>query len=208
VLIGGRDEDRLARALDELAPGVDGRAIDATDASSIRGFLSEAGTIDHLIFTAGGAALGPLVEASMTDLLAFFDGKFWGGVRLVMLALAEDRLSQDGSIVLFSGASARNGSPGFAAGAALNAAVESLVRSLAVELAPIRVNGVSPGLIDTPVWDELTDVTREMVTEGARALPVPRLGRPKEVAQAVALLLENRFMTGTVLLVDGGFVSR
>lgn len=207
VVLGGRTRPRVDQVVREIGGHARGGIVDATDAAAVRRFLASAAPIDHVVVTATGAALGRLVDADLDSLLALFDTKFWGGVRVVKEALGGKYFAENASIVLFSGASAHKGSPGFAVGAALNAAVESLVRSLAAELAPIRVNAVSPGLVDTPVWDALPGITREQVLRGAGALPVPRLGLPAELAEVVMLLLENCFMTGAVIAADGGFSS-
>jgi NAD(P)-dependent dehydrogenase (short-subunit alcohol dehydrogenase family) len=108
-----------------------------------------------------------------------------------------------GSITLMSGLYANRPAPGAALGAAAVAAIDGMTRALALDLAPIRVNAVAPGLIDTPLWDSFGP-QREAILAQATALPVGRIGRPDEVAAAVLLLMSNGFVTGTVLAIDGG----
>jgi NAD(P)-dependent dehydrogenase (short-subunit alcohol dehydrogenase family) len=107
-----------------------------------------------------------------------------------------------GSITLMSGLYANRPAPGAALGAAAVAAVDGLTRALALDLAPIRVNAVAPGLIDTPLWDSFPQ--RQAILAQGTALPVGRIGRPEEVAAGVIFLMSNGFVTGTVLAIDGG----
>lgn len=117
-------------------------------------------------------------------------------------------LSPGGSITFTTGIAARRPMRGGSAAAALNSGLEGLVRALAVELAPIRVNAVSPGWTDTPIWGAMPGMTaerkREVFTSMAARLPTGRIGRPEDIADAVIFLMKNQFSTGTVLDVDGG----
>ncbi|GAA5035259.1 hypothetical protein GCM10023317_88300 [Actinopolymorpha pittospori] len=110
-----------------------------------------------------------------------------------------------GSITLVSAASARAALPGTVTLAAVNGAVERIVPPLAAELAPVRVNAVSPGIIDTPWWSFLPEDQRQaQFAAAAQGLPANRIGRPDDVAQAIRYLVHATFVTGTILPVDGG----
>jgi NAD(P)-dependent dehydrogenase (short-subunit alcohol dehydrogenase family) len=149
----------------------------------------------------GGA--GPVAELPDTDLVGAFAGKTVPHLRAV--ALAADTLAERGSITLVTAGSAQSALPGTAGLAAVNGALEAAVAPLAVELAPRRINAVSPGVIETGWWDELPDDARQEAfsTYAQRAL-VRRNGRPGDVAHAIVALVENGFITGVVLPCDGG----
>ena len=113
--------------------------------------------------------------------------------------------SRRSSVTLVSAASARAAIPGTAGLAAINGAIEAMVRPLAIELAPVRINAVSPGVIDTPWWDALpAQAKRGVFAQTCASLPVGRVGRPDDVAAAIAMVATNGFMTGTVIEVAGG----
>jgi NAD(P)-dependent dehydrogenase (short-subunit alcohol dehydrogenase family) len=111
---------------------------------------------------------------------------------------------QDKRLVIIGGTSGI----GLATVAAINSAIEGLTRALAVELAPIRVNAVSPGLIDTPIFSGLPPARKEALFQAFAAAPVRRVGRPEEVAQTVLYLMTNTFTTGSTLYPDGGYLLR
>ena len=118
---------------------------------------------------------------------------------------AAPRLPADGSITLTAGVASHRPGAGTAVTALINGGVEALVRALAVELAPVRVNAVSPGIIDTPAWDRLGDDERTAFLDRVGGgLPVGRVGRPEEVAEGMLALLVNGFATGATLPIDGG----
>jgi NAD(P)-dependent dehydrogenase (short-subunit alcohol dehydrogenase family) len=167
--------------------------------------VAELGPLDHLVVTAADAVVGRLADLDEDRARHVLQSKLWGPCRVLRAALPA--LSPEGSVTLFSGAASRRASPGFALGSAVNAAVEALTVSLAAELAPIRVNAVRPGIIDTPVWSERVPELRETVfgTVVPR-LATARAGRPQEVAEAVLFLMSSRYTTGTVLTIDGGYL--
>jgi NAD(P)-dependent dehydrogenase (short-subunit alcohol dehydrogenase family) len=132
-----------------------------------------------------------------------FDAKFWGHLTTIQAALPH--LAPNGSITLLGAITARAGMPGTAGIAAINGAVEALVKPLAVELAPIRVNGVSPGFVDTPWWSALPeDARRAYFDQAARALPSRRIATADDVAEAVVLAATNDNLSGTIIEADGG----
>lgn len=202
VVITGRDPAKLTRAADELG-GVETAAFDARDDAALQQLLAAQARVDHVVIcVSGGKGAGPFRELALDGLRAAFEEK-----TLAHLAIAQAaaRKMRSGSITFVSAASARSRLRGTAGLAAVNAAIEAVVPILALELAPIRVNAVSPGVIDTPWWDAMPPAEKASFHERAgRALPVARIGTADEVAQAIALLVTNGFITGSVYEVDGG----
>ena len=203
VHIVGRDQARLEAAAAAHPDLVVHRA-DAANRSEIAQAFEEIGTIDWLIVAASGAeGAGALVDLDLAVLRRAFEGKFWPYVTSIQSALPH--LAPDGSVTLVGAISARTGIPGSAGLASVNGAVESLVKPLAVELGPIRVNAVSPGIVDTPWWDGVPGDQREAYFEqAARTLPVGRIASADDVAECVAIAATNPNLTGTVIECDGG----
>jgi NAD(P)-dependent dehydrogenase (short-subunit alcohol dehydrogenase family) len=204
VTLGGRSRDRLDEACRLIGEAATGIAVDAEDPGSLRRFFGDAGPIDDLVVTVtqrGGA--GPVAELAESDLLGAFAGK--PVAHLNAIALALPTLSEDGSITLVTAGSAQSALPGTVGLAAVNGALEAAIAPLAVELAPRRVNAVSPGVIETDWWNALPDADRsETLAAFARRAPVGHNGSADDVAGAIAALIDNRFITGVVLPCDGG----
>jgi NAD(P)-dependent dehydrogenase (short-subunit alcohol dehydrogenase family) len=204
VIITGRDRDKLEHVAQRIEGKVSAYAVDATEPAEVATFFAELGEIDHLVLALSGAAGGgPFASLDLDELQAGFNGKFWPHLRLLQAALPT--LRRGGSVVFVTAVSARAALPGTAGLAAINGALEAVVGPLAAELAPLRVNAVSPGVIDTPWWDRVPVEQREAVFKGvAQTVPAGRIGRPEHVAQAILLLATNPYVTGTVLDVAGG----
>jgi NAD(P)-dependent dehydrogenase (short-subunit alcohol dehydrogenase family) len=204
VTIGARDEQRLAEAAESLARGATTIPVDATDTASLRHLYEQVGPFDDLVVTVtrrGGA--GPVSGLADQDLGDAFAGKPAAHLRAIALALPT--LSPTGSITLVSAASALASLPGTSVLAAVNGAIEAAVAPLARELAPRRVNAVSPGVIETGWWDVLPAEDRQAVfARFAEQTPVGRNGTPDDVAHAIVSLIENDYTTGVVLPCDGG----
>jgi NAD(P)-dependent dehydrogenase (short-subunit alcohol dehydrogenase family) len=204
VTIGGRNPERLEAAAGQLGDQARAIAVDAEQADSLRQFFAQAGPITDLVITVtrrGGA--GPAADLPGSDLLGAFAGKTVAHLHAIALALPT--LAADGSITLVTAGSAQSALPGTAGLAAVNGALEAAVPPLAAELAPRRVNAVSPGAIETGWWDEFpADARQEALKAFAQRALVRRNGRPEDVAQAIAALVEGGFITGVVLPVDGG----
>jgi NAD(P)-dependent dehydrogenase (short-subunit alcohol dehydrogenase family) len=179
--------------------------VDAEDPASLADLFRTAGPIDDLVITItrrghrNSRDAGRLGEA---DLVSSFGGKAIATLRAVGEALAW--LSEHGSITMTGGITAQSAFPGTAEPAAVNGAVEAAVGPLARELAPRRVNAVSPGVIVTEWWDSLGDHRDETFQSFAERTPLGRNGRPEDVAAAILALIENEYITGVVLPVDGG----
>jgi len=201
VTIAGRSQAKLDQARQAIAGDVATCTVDLSDEQSVKRLFSQIGSLDHLVVTGSSVKTGPLRELPLADARASMDNKFWGQY----LAARYAQIRPKGSITLFSGILSRRPSAGLAGLAAINAAVEALGRALAVELAPIRVNVVSPGLTDTPAYAGMPDDARRgMFAGAAKRLLVGRIGRPEDIASLVLELMCNSFMTGVVVDVDGG----
>lgn len=204
VVIGGRDERRLAAAVILAGEGTRGIRVDASDRSNLQEFFDRVGPYDHLIITAsGGRGGGYFATLDENDLRAGLEGKFWVQWRTALEGLSQ--LSERGSITFVSAASARSATPGTSGLAAINGAINAMVGPLARELAPRRVNAVCPGVIETPWWESRPEKMRYKFFETMRRdLPVERLGQPEEVSEALLFFAGNGFTTGVILDVDGG----
>lgn len=201
VTIAGRSQSKLDEASRAIAGDVTTCIVDLSDEGSVIKLFQSIGSFDHLVISGSSVRTGQLRELSIADARASMDSKFWGAYMAARYA----QIRPKGSITFFSGILSRRPSPGLASLAAINAAVEALGRALALELAPIRVNVVSPGLTDTPAYATMPDDARKkMFAAVAKRLPVGRVGRPEDIASLTLELMRNSFLTGLVVDVDGG----
>ncbi|WP_290061947.1 SDR family oxidoreductase [Amycolatopsis solani] len=201
VVVAGRDEPALAAAYDD--PDVEAETVDLTDEPSVAALAGRLGRVDHVVSTASARARGPVGELGHDVVLKSFDVKVLGP--LLLAKHFAPHLPADGSFLFFSGSSARKPAAGMLAVGATNAAVDALTRGLAVELAPIRVNAVSPGTVDTGAYDGLGERKKaELFAAREATSPARRVGRADEIAEAVVFALGNTFLTGVSLAVDGG----
>lgn len=207
VVIAGRSAGRLAAARAALADVGDAHAIaaDITREDDVIRLFDACGAVDHIVSTAADIA-GAYELLPALDLAAarkVFDSKFFGP--LLLARHGSPRLAAGGSITFTSGIAAYRPAPRGSVIAGVNGALESLAYALAVELAPIRVNVVSPGWVDTPIWWHVAgDETRARLDAMAQKLPVGRVGRPEDIADGIRFLMRNTFVTGSVLHLDGG----
>ncbi|MFZ4841937.1 SDR family oxidoreductase [Mycetocola saprophilus] len=204
VFIGSRNPESVRRALAELPESVTGYAVDAADSASVSAFFDLVGEFDHLAYTAAeNLAAVPLSEFTPDKAAAFFGLRLFHALDAVRLAVPH--LRAGGSITLTSGTAAYRGGPGWLLGSAASGATISAMRSLAVELAPLRVNAVAPGVVRSPLWNGMSEADREAMYAGTAAgLPMGRVGEPEDVAKAFLALMDQDFVTGTVSVVDGG----
>ena len=204
VTITGRDEQRLARAKQTLGSNVSAVCADASQAGGLRDLFSRIGSFDHLVLALGsGKGGGPFASVDLADVRRGFEEKVFPHFANAQAALPF--LRKDGSITFVSAVSAHWAMPGSAGLGAANAAVAALVPILAAELRPLRVNAVSPGVIDTPWWDFL-DANQKAAafSDYAAKTPVGRIGRPDDIAEAIGFLVCNGFTTGQIIICDGG----
>ncbi|MFJ8621438.1 SDR family oxidoreductase [Kitasatospora sp. NPDC093550] len=206
VHVVGRDAAKLA-ALAESDPELTGHRADGGERAEIAAVVEAVGRpggIDWLVVALSGSeGPGPIADLDLDVLRRAFDAKFWGHITTVQAALPH--LAPTGSITLIGATTARSGIPGTAGIAAINGAVEALVKPLAAELAPVRVNGVSPGLVDTPWWSGLPEEARRAYfAQAAERLPARRIATAEDIAEVVVLAATNANLTGTVIEADGG----
>ena len=206
VIIGSSSEAKLKGALAAFTERVEGRLIDVTQEESVREFFDKVGEVDHVAVTVGASYEPALVVNS--DLLESqkpFLFKYWG--EFLIAKYAGSRLTNCGSITLTSGILSQRPAMKLAAQASVNAAIEALGRTLAVELAPRRANVVCPGFIDTgKVFADVPAPQRaaQLLELKGADLPVQRVGQPKDAAAAYIFAMENSYVTGQVVFVDGG----
>ena len=198
VIVAGR---RLAPGSDS---GLRSEPVDVTDSASLTQLFETVGRFDHLVYTSGPSVRAkPLIETDLDEAQDNFDVKLWGALRAIQHALPF--LHEQGSITLTSGQLGRKLATGQFIKTGINAATEALGKQLAKELAPRRVNVISPGVIDTPAYAGLGQEQRlAMFAKAGQGLPVGRVGQAEEVAAGYVLAMENGFMTGAVVDIDGG----
>ncbi|MFM0555638.1 SDR family oxidoreductase [Paraburkholderia sediminicola] len=206
VVAVGRDQAKLDKALAGLegCGSVAGNALDCTDRAALDRFFGGLSGIDHLVLTlSGGDGAGLFKDLDLNSLRRGFEAKFWPQLEAAQAGLAA--LRRDGSLTFVTAISARIANPGTAGLGAINGALESMIGTLARELAPLRVNAVSPGVVDTAWWDRFpSSVKEDLFRQQTETLPARRVGQAQDVAHALQFLMENTFMTGAVIECDGG----
>jgi NAD(P)-dependent dehydrogenase (short-subunit alcohol dehydrogenase family) len=203
VVIASRSASKLAEAKQSLGGRAEGYELDFRDTAKSAELFGQIGTIDHLVVTAGEAAMGQFSDLPLDQAKSAFESKFWGQYVVVKSALPY--LIKSGSITLTSGVYGRRPSKGASTLAAINSAIEGLVRGLAVDLAPIRINVVSPGIVETPAYAGIPEHNRKAMFEGMAAqLPVGRIAQPEDIGETYVYLAKNGFTTGTTVIIDGG----
>jgi NAD(P)-dependent dehydrogenase (short-subunit alcohol dehydrogenase family) len=201
VIVAGRDRAKLANSYDD--PEISAETVDITDDDSIVALAERVGRVDHVVSTASARARGKLADLQRENLRMSFDTKVIGPTMLAKHFASQ--INPGGSFVLFSGVHAFKHNVGYLGVGITNGAVDFLTRWLAVELAPIRVNAISPGVIDTGAWDAMgDDGKRDYFEHIAAHNPAGRIGTPDDVAAAVLFAMTNTFMTGVTLKIDGG----
>jgi NAD(P)-dependent dehydrogenase (short-subunit alcohol dehydrogenase family) len=199
VIIASRNAEKLNAAAATL--GVRAIAADVTSDKSVDDLFAACGVVDHVVVTAAQLRSGPFKTVAMDDVRSTMEGKFWGAWRVAKSA----QIAPGGSLTLVSGFLSIRPRPNSAIVGAANGAIESLARSLALELAPVRVNCVSPGIIDTPIRAAMPEAARlDMLAKTAASLPVGRVGTGEDIARQILAFMTIGFATGSIVYLDGG----
>jgi NAD(P)-dependent dehydrogenase (short-subunit alcohol dehydrogenase family) len=206
VVVVSSKQSRVDSALTLLGGGAEGYVANLSDEKTIEALFGKMGPFDHLVYTAGDSVWQRLLgETKLEDAKSFFDVRFWGA--FLVTKHGSKLIRPGGSIIFTSSTVPRRPSVGFAIGASISSAVEAFATAMAVELAPVRVNVVAPGIVRTPIWDRLPEEQREafFAVRGA-ALPVGKVGEPAEVAEAYLCFMRSGYTTGQIVVVDGGML--
>ena len=201
VTIASRSEAKLTAAQALLQGRVQARQLDVTSTPGVDAFFDAAPTFDHIVISGAAFKAGPVRSLSIEDAYAAMNVKFWGAYRVARKAT----VAPGGSFVFVSGFLSRRPKPGMVLIGAINAALETLAQGLAQEMAPVRFNVLSPGIIDTPTRAAMPAEARATLLENvAKALPVKRVGQAEDCSDQALLMMKNTFMTGSVVYIDGG----
>ncbi|MGA7420792.1 MAG: SDR family oxidoreductase [Acidimicrobiales bacterium] len=203
TVVSGRKAS-VERALAELPPGSAGHAIDLTDAASVQTFFDDLGDFDHLVYTAGESlVIGTLDALDLDAARRFFDVRYFGA--LAAARASAPHLRPGGSITLTTGGALARPRPGWSVAVSVLGAVDALTRALAVELAPVRVNAVCPGVVRSPLWAGMSDSERdEFYRTVGSGLLTGRVGEVSDIAHGYLSLMTQPYATGSVLTLDGG----
>ncbi|MEZ8035487.1 SDR family oxidoreductase [Vibrio crassostreae] len=178
--------------------------VDITNEKSLCDYFESIGAFDHLIMTAGSyAPAGKVTDVAIDDAKSAFDTKFWGSLNAAKHAARY--MTPNGSITLTTGMLSRKIVAGTYVKTAINAALESVTKILAKELSPIRVNAISPGLTMTEAYKNMNDSARASMYDNAKNnLPAGKVGEPSEVAMGYLFAINNPYVTGSIIDIDGG----
>ncbi len=199
----GRSVEKLQNAKQHLPQEACIVPCNIGDAHAAQQAFNQIGTFDYFVSTAADLTYAPLSEMPIAAIESMLTGKFWGPIHFVKYGLPH--IQPGGAIVFFSGLAADRPALGTSMVSSLNASVEGLVKALAVELAPIRVNGISPGVVDTEGWNFMPDEERKhFFARLEKKLPTGKVGTPADLADATLFALSNPYLTGEILHVNGG----
>ncbi len=206
VIIASSNAERVEKAIESIGREAEGQAVDVSDERNVEGFFARLGAFDHLVFTAGDSLyLRDLAKTDLEQARRAFELRYWAALAAVKHGTPHIR--KGGSIVLTTGTAGKRPQKGWVTAASICGTIEALTRALAVELAPIRVNAVSPGVVRSNLWKSLGADEQEHLYENVgNILPVGRVGEPYDIAQAYMFLMQEGFGTGQTLVVDGGTV--
>lgn len=203
VVLAGRKRDALEATAALLKGPREVRPLDASREDQVGAFFESIGPFDHLVSTASQGVTGSITDLGTAAIERAFAAKLWAPIFLVKHAAR--RIAREGSFTFFSGFRAVKPSPGASITSLVNGGLEAFTKAMAVELAPLRVNAISPGVVDSGSWDRLGAEARErLFSDYAQKTPARRVGRPEDLAAATLFAMVNPFLTGTVLTLDGG----
>jgi NAD(P)-dependent dehydrogenase (short-subunit alcohol dehydrogenase family) len=206
VVIVSSDAERVQEAIRSIGGEARGQAVDVSDEKAVESFFTNLGAFDHLVFTAGDSLqLHQLADTDLKQARRAFELRYWSA--LASVKYGSPQIRKGGSIVLTTGVAGRRPLSGWVIPASVCGTVEALTRALAIELAPIRVNAVSPGVVRTNLWQNMSSAEREELFESVgKRLPVGRVGEAHDIAQAYVFLMKEEYCTGQTVVVDGGTV--
>jgi NAD(P)-dependent dehydrogenase (short-subunit alcohol dehydrogenase family) len=204
VVIVSSNAERVKKAAESLEGEVQGRAVDVSNERAVEEFFAKLGSFDHLVFTAGDSLhVQDLAGTHLQSARRAFELRYWAA--LAAVKYGSPHIRKEGSIVLTTGIAGQRPHKGWVIAASVCGTIEALTRALAVELAPIRVNAVSPGIVRTNLWQNMAAPDRERLFESVgKSLPVGRVGEAPDIAQAYLFLMQEGFATGQIVVVDGG----
>lgn len=202
VTIASRSESKLKDATARIGHGCEHAAIDTREDTSVEAFFANAGAFDHVVMSAAQVVIKPVKDFGVAEAQASMNSKFWGAYRVARSA----QINDGGSLTMVSGAAAVRASKGRALQTAINAAVEALTKGLALEFSPVRVNTVSPGIVETPIWGNLDEARIAQIKQMASRTATGRVGLPEDIAQQILVCMTNPFMTGSIVYLDGGYL--
>ena len=201
VTLASRSNDRVNTAAMDVGKGAVGVSIDTTNDTALEAFFSKQPEWDHIVVSVAAGRSAGLQDLSLQDAYGNMNAKFWTAYKTARVA----RIEPAGSLTLVSGFLSQRPNKDALLQGCINAALESLGRGLALALSPVRVNTVSPGLIDTPIRAAMpADKKNAMLDHAAATLPARRVGQAEDVADAILMLMTNPFTTGSTLFIDGG----
>jgi NAD(P)-dependent dehydrogenase (short-subunit alcohol dehydrogenase family) len=206
VVIASSSQERVQRAVESVDGEVQGQAVDVSDERAVASFFARLGAFDHLVFTAGDTLhLDNLAATDLQQARRAFELRYWAA--LAAVKYGSPHIRKEGSVVLTTGIAGQRPQKGWVIAASVCGTIEALTRALAVELAPIRVNAVSPGVVRTNLWQSMSAPERELLYESVgKSLPVGRIGEAHDIAQAYLFLMQEGFSTGQTVVIDGGTV--
>lgn len=206
VVVVSARQGSVQRALDELPPGATGHVVDVRDGRALDELFGRIGEVDHLVYTSGEPlTLSPIAELDVDTARRFFEVRYFG--LLAAVRAAAPHLTSHGSVTLTGGSAGPRPAPGWVVAASICGAMEALTRELALELAPVRVNLVRPGVVESPLWSALDEADRDALYQAtATAAPVGHTGQVEEIALAYLYCMEQTYATGAIVPVDGGSV--
>jgi len=202
VIIASGNSERIAGALTQLPETAKGYTVDVTSETQVKDFFGTLGTFDHLVYTAGeNIKLGTLADIVVSEAKEYFNIRYWGAMLCTKYAAKHIK----GSITFTSGISANRPGSGWSLGSGICSAMEGFTRAMSIELAPLRVNAVSPGVVKTPLWNSLSETEREtLYSHYATILPVKMVACADDLAKTYIYLMQQNYATGQVVIVDGG----
>jgi NAD(P)-dependent dehydrogenase (short-subunit alcohol dehydrogenase family) len=206
IVIASSNPERVHKAVEPFGRDAEGYTLDLSDERAVETLFTELGAFDHLVFTAGDSLhLQDLATTDLKQARRAFELRYWAA--LAAVKYGSKNIRKGGSIVLTTGVAGQRPHKGWVVAASVCGTIEALTRALALELAPIRVNAVSPGVVRTNLWQNMSSSEREQLFESlGKRLPVGRVGEAHDIAQAYLFLMQEGFSTGQTVVVDGGTV--